>query len=872
MLICSACRATNTPGTAMCQACGSSLPQHGSKAGTRLLPTNVAHALPPGVLLQNEAFRIDSVLGQGGFGITYRGTDLRLGREVAIKEFFPFGNAIRIAQDNRLEPSGGLSRGEFNTAREAFFDEARTLARFSHAHIVNVFSVFEEQNTAYMVMEFLAGESLQGRIDARHILGEDEALHVIEQIGPALEVVHDAGLLHRDLKPDNILLCSDTYNGERAVLLDFGSARAFKAGDTQNSDRLLTPGYAPLEQYSSSATFDVHTDLYALGATLYQCLTGRIPPAATDRAAGVELQPPHELNPRLNRLVSEAVLWALALHAADRPQSVREFLTALRSTKDSSHAVPAIPRTDPRAARIEALVRQIADGPAQRSTPFDEPLRELEEQFARIAAFRVPSEENCPGCGQETLKHIGPAIGVADCPLCEGRLEHLHIQEDRCPICREGALKEYAFAPEKLFCPLCHVAPLREEKRKKLGLLADTWLCCPHCKAEWETAANHAARLKVAGNQSAGANYLEQTKSIADWKEMAGRADRICRCDRCTAQFDLPGEGRMTLVLAPGDPHGVAARYKGKTFFRRAWARLAHGLALDAGDGVCRQCRAQWSVDRKNRTLQLLQCDERFSRLKGQTHGLSEWKYLRAGKRSGHAGYLCHHCTTEFDEENDSLRLVNTASDKLKGRNGQKFSLTDWHRLTAGLFDSATEAAQRQQWQRLKLQRDREAMTWIAAQKREIENLESELNGLARQSFFEGYLPAVDTTSMCTSTGEPIRWLSSCVLLQQRFGPNGAYWDTTCEGALMITASRLVFMNAPGAEYLAQPIEAIQRITVPSLGGQPLLEVQFQGLAPVGLLAAEMAIGVVVGGQVRSLTFSVAELAGWLNSQSVLGR
>src|SRR5690606_35584869 len=120
-------------------------------------------------------------------------------------------NAIRIAQDNRLEPSGGLSRGEYEKAREAFFEEARTLARFSHAHIVNVFTVFAEKNTAYMVMEFLAGESLQGRIEARHILGEDEALSVIEQIGPTLEVVHAAGLLHRDLKPDNILLCSDAY-------------------------------------------------------------------------------------------------------------------------------------------------------------------------------------------------------------------------------------------------------------------------------------------------------------------------------------------------------------------------------------------------------------------------------------------------------------------------------------------------------------------------------------------------------------------------------------------------------------------------------------------------------------------------------------
>src|SRR5690606_33120116 len=136
---------------------------------------------------------------------------------------------------------------------------------------------------------------------------------------------------------------------------------------------------------------------------------------------------------------------------------------------------------------------------------------------------------------------------------------------------------------------------------------------------------------------------------------------------------------------------------------------------------------------------------------------------------------------------NGLLRLVATQSKLLAPRTEQKFSHTDWHRIVAGVFDSATEMQQKQQFQRLKLQRDRETMTLKAGQQRQHQNLEAELDGLARQSFLEGYLPAVDTTSMRTASGEPIRWLSSCVLLQQRFGPNGAYWDSNCEGALMIT-------------------------------------------------------------------------------------
>ena len=142
-------------------------------------------------------------------------------------------------------------------------------------------------------------------------------------------------MLHRDIKPDNIMLCDDG----RVVLIDFGTAREFAAGHTRSMTAMLTVGYAPLEQYGKQAKFGPYTDVYALGATLYHALTGQCPTAATDRVSGVPLSPPHRMRLDgkelpISRPVSEAVMWALELRAADRPQTMRDFLLALRSTQN----------------------------------------------------------------------------------------------------------------------------------------------------------------------------------------------------------------------------------------------------------------------------------------------------------------------------------------------------------------------------------------------------------------------------------------------------------------------------------------------------------------------------------------------------------
>ena len=251
---CVTCYHENSPEAKTCSACGSLLDAHAD---------SYSPALPQGVRLQNGAYEVGEELGAGGFGITYKGRDVSLRRSVAIKEFFPEGSATR--QNVTVLPNRKLGSTEYNNIKSKFIDEAHRLARFSHPSIVRVFGVFEENNTAYMVMEFLEGHSLAQKITQKGSLSEKEVVDIAGIVGDALAAVHAEGLIHRDIKPDNIMLTNDG----RVVLIDFGTARAFASDKTVKHTAMLTPGYAPLEQYGHHARFGVFTDIYALGAGEY---------------------------------------------------------------------------------------------------------------------------------------------------------------------------------------------------------------------------------------------------------------------------------------------------------------------------------------------------------------------------------------------------------------------------------------------------------------------------------------------------------------------------------------------------------------------------------------------------------------------------
>jgi serine/threonine-protein kinase len=283
-------------------------------------------ALPPQTVLSK--YRLERVLGQGGFGITYLAFDTNLNRTVAIKELFPEGSS---RQSSLVLPSPSLGLQGFLETKSRFLAEAQALAQFSHVGIVRVFDVFEQNATAYLVMESLHGETLGQRLTGG-ALPPFTVKHLGLRLCEALDVVHSAGLLHRDIKPDNIFLASD-----RVVLLDFGSARAFAVDAVQSHTRLVTPGYAAPEQYASQAKFAAYTDIYGLAATLYHALEGVVPPSATDRMLGSSLRVSQSTP------VANAIVQGMDIVAAKRPASAKAFAVLLEKNEDTVPVVPPKP-------------------------------------------------------------------------------------------------------------------------------------------------------------------------------------------------------------------------------------------------------------------------------------------------------------------------------------------------------------------------------------------------------------------------------------------------------------------------------------------------------------------------------------------------
>ena len=275
------------------------------------------NALPRGYRLRE--YELVRVLGLGGFGMTYLGFDHNLDKAVAIKEYLPSDIATRTA-DHSVSPQASDFHGDFQWGLERFLDEARTLARFDHRHIIKVYRFFEAHGTAYLVMEYAEGETLSAYLTSKGTLSEAELKGILYPLLDALAVIHRADFLHRDIKPGNIVLRDADGS---PVLLDFGSARQAIGAKSRSVTSIVTPGYAPIEQYSSRGRQGAWTDIYALGGVCYRALTGQVPDDATDRLRDDPLVPVSQrCAGRVSGAFLSAIDGALSVDEGDRPQSV----------------------------------------------------------------------------------------------------------------------------------------------------------------------------------------------------------------------------------------------------------------------------------------------------------------------------------------------------------------------------------------------------------------------------------------------------------------------------------------------------------------------------------------------------------------------
>lgn len=310
-----------------------------------------ATQLTTGAVLQNGKYRIERVLGQGGFGITYLATQDILERKVAIKEFFMRDFCTREGDTSTVSLGSTANRETMERYMAKFLKEARIISELSHPNIIRIYDIFRENNTAYYVMEYIEGQSLSEYVKSRGPLSEKEAIGHIRAVGEALEYIHAKHINHLDVKPGNIML---SHANHHIYLLDFGLSKQYDADGNQTSSTPvgISHGYAPIEQYSPGGVkgFSPQTDIYALGATLYYLLTGSTPPPAGELQDS-ELTFPNTVSSSMRKAITEA----MKPRKSQRPQDINAFLRLLEAENEETEFVKPEPpkKEEPISARMD---------------------------------------------------------------------------------------------------------------------------------------------------------------------------------------------------------------------------------------------------------------------------------------------------------------------------------------------------------------------------------------------------------------------------------------------------------------------------------------------------------------------------------------
>ncbi len=407
------------------------------------------NALPTGTRLGE--YEIEAVLGAGGFGITYRAQDVNLGKIVAIKEYLPRDFAMRT-NARTVVPTSGADRADYEWGLSRFLDEARTLARFSHPYLNKVQRYFEAHGTAYLVLDYVEGETLSAVLQRQGRLSEAVVTRLLRDVLSGVEEVHAAGYVHRDLKPGNLMIQPDGS----VMVLDFGAARQAVGQRSKSITSILTPGYAPIEQYDTKAE-DVGpwSDLYALGMVAYRCISGledkQIPDAVTrSRAArkgSGDLEPAVQIGRgRYDAWLLRAIDWAIQVEEDERPQSIAAWRQGMpplarsqghagpqTSTPMRRRAAPTVPRWAT-VAGVAALVVAVAGGAYWYVRQSGLPVDGLPDAASRQAERRAPQESASPEPAPE------PRQTASATPATEEPVPESAVQEPSDHAALEAAL------------------------------------------------------------------------------------------------------------------------------------------------------------------------------------------------------------------------------------------------------------------------------------------------------------------------------------------------------------------------------------------------------------------------------------------------
>ena len=322
------------------------------ECGKEYLPKSLPQFLQPGTVLCDR-YLVGNVLGAGGFGVTYAGKDQKLDIRIAVKEFFPAAYAVRGTENNPDEVTltDGPMKASLQKGMKRFLTEARTLAQFnSEAHIVHASDYFEMNGTAYIIMEYVNGETLLKYLKKNGNLSPEQAVKWFTPMLDVLSRVHDAGLIHRDISPDNFIV-----NHGKLTLIDFGAAQKV----IDDKSRLLSQkaGYSPLEQGDSGSVQGSWMDIYAVCATIYRCITGVVPPEASKRVFQDPLKKPSELGIQIPEHIENAIMHGLQVNYKERTQNVRTLIAEL------SGEVPT-EDDDPVTVLIDDPATELMDDPA----------------------------------------------------------------------------------------------------------------------------------------------------------------------------------------------------------------------------------------------------------------------------------------------------------------------------------------------------------------------------------------------------------------------------------------------------------------------------------------------------------------------------